>query len=72
MGFNRIRMGSMRIQTRIRIQGVKPMRIDADPDTGHKKLMFYMTNILKVGNGSKNIPTKVQKPFGKQETRFIR
>ncbi len=31
---------------------------------GHKRLNFYMKNILQVGNRSKNIvPTKVQKPF---------
>jgi hypothetical protein len=29
----------------------------------HKKFSFYMKNILKVGNSSKNIPTKAQKPF---------
>ncbi len=31
----------------------------------HKKLKFCMKNILKVGNRSKNIPTKVQKSFWK-------
>ncbi len=48
--------------------GKEPMRIQADPDPGqtsksHKKLNFYMKNIFKVDNRSKNIPTKVQKPF---------
>jgi hypothetical protein len=28
-----------------------------------KKVNFYMKNILKVGDRSKDIPTKVQKPF---------
>ncbi len=46
---------------RIRIQESKPMRIQADlnPDPGQtfesQKLNFYMKNILKFGNRSKNI-----------------
>jgi hypothetical protein len=43
---------------------------NADPDPGQifkfkvtKKLNFHMKNILKVCNRSKNIHTKVQKPF---------
>ncbi len=53
------------ISMRIRIQGAKLMRIHADPDLGQslKKVKFYMKNILEVGNRSKNIPTKAQKPF---------
>ncbi len=43
------------------IQGAKWIRIR------HKKLNFYMRNILQVGNRSTNIPTKVQKPFFKAE-----
>ncbi len=35
------------ISTRIRIQDAKPMRIHADPESSHKKLNFYMKNILK-------------------------
>ncbi len=42
----------MRMQTQIRIQGAKPMRIHADPDPGQtlsdKKLDFNMKNILYV------------------------
>jgi hypothetical protein len=33
----------------------------------HKKLNFYMKNIRKVGNKSKRIHRKVQKPFWKAE-----
>ena len=52
---------------------------DTDPDLGakpkriwirilvrllsHKKLKFYMKNILEVDNRSRNIHAKVQKPF---------
>jgi hypothetical protein len=32
-------------------------------DLSHEKLNLYMKNILKVGNRSKNIHTKEQKPF---------
>jgi hypothetical protein len=43
------------------------MRIQADPDPDQtlesQKLSFYTKKILKVGKRSKNIPTKVQKPF---------
>ncbi len=51
------------ISIRFQIQRVRPMRIRI---LGiHKKLNFYMKNILKVGNMSKRIPTNVQKPFWK-------
>ncbi len=47
---------------RIWIQEVKPMRIQAVRLLRHKKFNFYMKNIINVGNRSKNIHTKVQKP----------
>jgi hypothetical protein len=46
------------ISIRIRIQGAKP---NADPDPVHQD-NFLLENIFTVGNGSKNIPTKIQKP----------
>ncbi len=46
----------MRIQNRIRIRILVRLK-------SHKKLHFYMKNILTVGNKSKNVHTKVQKPF---------
>jgi hypothetical protein len=62
------------IQIWIRIQGAKPMRIRIQTLVrllGHKNLNFYMKNILKVGYRSKNIHTKVLKPFERQESKFI-
>jgi hypothetical protein len=67
---------SMRIRMRIRIQGAKPMRIQADPDLDqtsesqkadflHEKYTFST-----VCKRSKNIPTKVQKRFRKEEIQF--
>ncbi len=50
----------------IRIQWVKPIWIwILFRLFRHKKLNFYMKNILYVGNMSQNIPTLVQKPFWK-------
>jgi hypothetical protein len=48
----------------------------ADPDPGqrlyiHKKFKFDMKNTLKVVNSSKNLPTKVQKPFWKNISRYF-
>jgi hypothetical protein len=60
------------VSMRIRIQGAKSMRIDADPDPDpgqtlkSRKVEYYMQNILKKeGYRSRNIPTKVQNPFCK-------
>jgi|688.fasta_scaffold890047_1 hypothetical protein len=53
------------------------MRIHADPDPGEALKSKYVEIIhenmleLEVGNRSNNIPTKVQKPFERQKTRFI-
>jgi hypothetical protein len=45
---------------RIQIQEDKQLRIQADPDPGQtfksQKVEFYMKNLLKVGDRSKNIP----------------
>ena len=45
------------LQIWIRIQGAKPMRIHADPDTGHtlksQKVELLHENILEVCNSSK-------------------
>jgi hypothetical protein len=53
----------MRIRIWIRIQGAKPMQIQAKRILirllSHKKLNFYMTNILKYPT----VRRKVQKPF---------
>jgi hypothetical protein len=43
---------------------------NADPDPGPKKLNFYMKNILDVGNMSKNIPSRYENLFERQETSF--
>ncbi len=69
------------LRIRIRIQEAKPMRIQTDPDPdpdktfGSQKSWIFTWKIYryfkKVGKRSKNIPTKVQKPFWKAKTRFI-
>jgi hypothetical protein len=47
--------------------GSKTNRDPWDPDPvqtiSHKELNFYMKNILEVGNRSKNMASKVQRPF---------
>ncbi len=59
----------MRIQIRIRIQGAKPMWIHAYPGQAATKVEYldekYTYLKYLVGNRSKHIPTKVQKPFWK-------
>ncbi len=68
----------MGIRIRIRIQEAKPTRVYADPDPGQtfksqkSDFLHEKYGILKVpvGNRSKNIHTKVQKPFW-EKTRFI-
>jgi hypothetical protein len=41
------------------------IRIGSWSDFEIKKMNFYMKNVLEVENSSKNIPTKVLKPFRK-------
>jgi hypothetical protein len=48
------------------------IHVDPDPDPGHKKLNFYIKNILKLDNISKNIRyLRFKSLLERQETRFI-
>ncbi len=45
--------------------------LDPNPSQTFKKLIFYMKNILIVGNWSKNMLTVVQSPVERKDTRFF-